>query len=212
MTVRSPFFVAEEVVSPLQCEDFVERLKHTSPNVDQQGNPTVTLKGNRLSEMRLMPYLHENIFPRVQSYYNFELKSVTPFIFEWYPTGYSGGKAVCENARYVRKKGQGAGWTKVKDYDFTCVLFLNDYNDQYPFDSYFETYGGKLEFPTHRFGFNPNRGTMIIFPCCPNFVNGISAVYNGNLNLVRFHLVATEEYQYNPEDFPGNYKEWFDDL
>lgn len=211
MDYKSPFLVLEEFASPLQCEDMIERLNHTIPNTDQKGNPAVTYKGNRLSEMRVMEVFKEYL-PSIESYYGFETKTTTPFVFEWYPTGFLGQKATCEGSKFTGKKSEKTSWKKIKDYDFTAVLFLNDYNGNTDFDINFEVRGGKLEFPTHGFGFNPQRGTMIIYPCRPNFINAIAAVELGDLNMVRFHIIAKEEYEYKSENFPGGYKEWFDNL
>lgn len=186
----------------------VSALQHTLPNTDQQGNPTVTMKGNRLWEMRTLPQFQE-FLPEVEDYYGFATKTTTPFVFEWYPTGYPGQKASSEGFKYMKKRGQGAKWTKVKDYDFTVAIFLSEFNDDSNFDDMYECRGGKLEFPTHDFGFNPTRGTMVIYPCRPNFVNAVSPVELGDMNMIRFHIIATEEYEYNMDDFPGGYKEWF---
>lgn len=211
MDYKSPFLIVEELISPLTCEDVIKRLNHTIPNTDQKGNPTVNYKGNKLSEMRVLPFFYE-ILPEIEEYYNFKTKTLSPLVFEWYPTGYTGSKAECEGSILVNKKGQAQQWQKVKDYDFTVVIFLNNYTDEYNFDERFEVRGGKLEFPTHDFGFNPSRGTTVIYPCRPNFVNGISPVEVGDLNIIRFHIIAEEEYEYNMDDFPGGYKEWFSDI
>lgn len=209
MDYKSPFLIVEDFLSPLKCEDMVERLKHTIPNTNQKGDPTVTYKGNRLSEIRVMP-IFEELLPEIENYYGFKTKTTTPFVFEWYPTGYSGQKAGCEGSKFTGKRGEKSSWKKIKDYDFTVILFLNDYNDKTDFDPYFEVRGGKLEFPTHGFGFNPQRGTMLVYPCRPNFINAVAPVELGDLNVIRFHIVAKEEYQYNPDNFPGGYKEWFE--
>jgi hypothetical protein len=211
MPYKSPFLIVKDLISPLQCEDTVTRLKHTFPNKDQSGNPTVTLKGNTLSEIRVVN-VFKDIIPSIEEHYKFSYKTLTPFIFEWYPTGFLGQKAFCEGSTLINKKGQNKRWQKTKDYDFTVVVFLNDYNNDHDFDERFEVRGGKLEFPTHGFGFNPERGTAIIYPCCPNFVNAVSAIDLGNLNLIRFQIVATKEYIYNMADFPGGYAEWFSQI
>lgn len=205
---KSPFFIIEELVSPLQCEDMIKRLNHTIPNTDQKGDPTVTFKGNQLSEIRVTP-VFETILPEIESHYGFETKTLTPLVFEWYPTGYSGGSAKCDSYQMMGKRGQQISWNRVKDYDFTVVIFLNDINNDVDFDPNFEVRGGKLEFPTHDFGFNPQRGTAVIFPSRPQFVNAVANVEIGDLNLIRFQIVAKEEYQYNPDEFPGGYMEWF---
>lgn len=209
MSYKSPFLVARELISPLQCEDMIERLKHTIPNTDQKGDPAVTYKGNRLSEIRTLP-LFEELLPDVENHFGFKSKSFTKFIFEWYPTGFSGSKATSEAYKLNKKRGNNSSWHKVKDYDFTVVLFLNDYSDNLDtFDINFEVFGGKLEFPTHNFGFNPQRGTSIIFPSRPNFINAVAPVKLGDSNMIRFHIIAQEEYQYDPEEFKGGYIDWF---
>jgi hypothetical protein len=210
MEYKSPFLIVKDLISPLQCEDMISRLKHTIPNTDQKGNPTVTYKGNKLSEMRITP-LFNQILPEVEKYYSFETKTFTPTVFEWYPTGYNGQRSTCEGYETVSKRGKSLIWNKTKDYDFTVVLFLNDYNNGTLFDSDFEVRGGKLQFPTHDFGFNPERGTAIIFPCRPNFANNISPVKAGNLNIAKFQIICKKEYAYDMDNFPGGYAEWFPD-
>ena len=208
MNYKSPFLIVRNFLSPLQCEKMVSALKHSLPNTDQRGNPTVTLKGNRLLEMRTLPLLDEH-FPQIEEHYGFQTKTTTPFVYEWYPTGYVGQKASCEGYSYTNKRGQGAKWAKNKDYDFTVAVFLNDYNDNEDFDDIYECRGGKLEFPTHDFGFNPTRGTMVVYPCRPNFVNAVSPIELGDLTMIRFHIIAEETFNYDMENYPGGYREWF---
>lgn len=209
MDYKSPFLIIKELLSPLQCEDMILRLKHTSPNTDQRGNPTVTYKGNRLSEIRI-ENTFKDVIPELENYYSFNFKTLTSMLFEWYPTGFTGLPASCEAYSMINKRGKSAIWQKIKDYDFTVVIFLNSYNDDQFFDERFEVRGGKLGFPTHDFGFNPERGSAIVFPCRPNFVNAVGPIEVGNLNMVKFHIITKGEYEYNMNDFPGGYKEWFD--
>lgn len=208
MSSKSPFLVLKELVSPLQAEDMVARLNHTIPNTDQKGHPTVTFKGNRLSESRVAATFNQ-LLPVIEEYYEFQTKTLTPFTFEWYPAGYSGQPPTSEGCQLISKRGQSALWHKIHDYDFTVVLFLNDFSDDTRFDERFEVRGGKLEFPTHEFGFNPERGTAIVYPCCPNFINAVSPVEAGDSNIARFHIIAKEEYKYDMERFPGDYTTWF---
>ena len=107
MSSKSPFLVLKELVSPMQAEDMVDRLKHTIPNSDQKGDPAVTLKGNRLSESRVTTSFNQ-LIPAIERYYEFETKTLTPFTFEWYPTGYSGQKATCEGSQLSSKRGKGS--------------------------------------------------------------------------------------------------------
>lgn len=210
MPAKSPFLIIRDLISPLQCEDIVHRLKNTSPNSDQLGNPTVTYKGSRLSEMRITT-IFNTLLPTIEEYYTFTTKTLSPFIFEWYPSGCTGQKATCEGSILLNKRGESMLWQKVKDYDFSVVVFLNDFSEEQNFDERFEVRGGKLEFPTHDFGFNANRGTTVIYPCRPQFVNAIGPVEAGDLNIIRFNIIATTEYHYDQDNFPGGYMEWFAD-
>jgi hypothetical protein len=87
-------------------------------------------------------------------------------------------------------------------------LFLTDYNDKPPFDEDYEVFGGKLEFPQHQFGFNPQRGTLIAFPSEPHFINMVSSILVGSLYLTKFHIATKSPLLYDPNKFPGNYNTW----
>ncbi len=210
MGYKSPFFIVKDLMSPLQCEDTVRRLQHSFPNLDQAGNPTITYKGNLLSQLRITD-MFMPLMDNVEKYYGFKFKTLTPFTFEWYPTGFVGQKATSEGSIFVNRKGESKTWQRIKDYDFTVVMFLNDINDGLDFDANFEVRGGKLEFPTHDFGFNPIRGTTIIYPCCPNFINAVAPITAGSLNIIRFQIIATETFQYDMNAYPGGYLEWFNE-
>ena len=123
--------------------------------------------------------------------------------FEWYPQG-SVGEAHAENSNFLRGK-----WLRTKQRDLTAVLFLSDYQDADTLEEEFEVYGGKLEFPQHKFGFNPMRGTLVVFPSDPHFINITSGVFVGDLFQARIQLAAQVPYLYQPQDFPGNYTMWF---
>lgn len=203
MNSKSPFFIVEEFVSPLQCEDIIIRLGNKFPQSDPNGNILSTPKVNRLTEMRLFPLIEE-LIPDLESYYDFEYGGTTKFIFNWYPQGYEDQSVICDNSISTP-----AGWKRTKEYDFTGLIFLNDYNDTPPFDPYFEVNGGKHEYVTHNFGFNPSRGTLIIHPSGPNFAYSIAPILQGDLNVMRFHIAAHGEYEYDMNKFPGSYKTWF---
>lgn len=203
MTNKSPFFIVEELLSPLICEDIIQRLNNFLPDADIDGNPLKTVRYNKLTELRILPLI-ENIIPTLESYYSFELKGILPFKFEWFVEGFKVEPHRSESFKYSDK-----GWQQVNDVGFTGVIFLNDYNNQTPFDVDFEVNGGKLEFLTHKFGFNPTRGNLVFFPEVPNFINTTSSVRAGELNQIRFHVVPTQLYKYKIENFQGNYKTWF---
>ena len=202
---KSPFFIVEEFISPLMCEDIIERLNHNYPDEDKDGTPLKTIRANPLTELRVLPILEE-LIPTLEHYYNFETYGIQTFDFEWYVEGFKTEPAKCKNFMYQQKK-----WVRISDIDFTGVIFLNDYNSEMPFDPLYEVYGGKLEFLTHQFGFNPSRGTLVFFPEGPNFVNTVGPIHAGELTQIRFHIRPKLRYNYDMNKFMGNYKIWFKD-
>ncbi len=170
MTPKSPFYIVENFISPMMCEDMVDDLNFLVPDKDKDGKDIKTTKTCGHIESILYERLML-LIPKLQSYYNVVYKGTEEITFEMFPQG-SKGDATAENSNIIRGK-----WMKTKQRDLTAVLFLCDYQDQPPIDGEFEVYGSKLEFPQHSFGFNPSRGMLIIFPSDPHFINGTSTVY-----------------------------------
>ncbi len=202
---KSPFLVFQDFVSPKVCEEIVDSLGFYSPDVDQEGKPIKMFRTHSESEETLFNRLQPQI-DNIMQYYGAEYRGTEQMTFEYFAQG-TVPTPLCENSDYIRKK-----WVRTKDRDFTGVLFLSDYNDNPPFDSDYEVYGGKLEFPQHGFGFNPVRGTLIMYPSGPHFINATADVVEGDLHQVRFHIAAGMPFLYQPVDFPGDYKSWFKDL
>lgn len=200
---KSPFLVIPDFVSPLTCEDIVDRLTLAFPEVDDNNRPQKSVRTNRLSELRLEDYLTE-ASDFVEEYYGVDIKGIHPLQFEYFPEGCAATKPVCENSIYT-----GGKWVRSNNKDFVGILFLSDYQDKAPFDPMFEVKGGKLQFPTHNFGFNPKRGMLVIFPGNEYFVYNTSAIEVGDLHQVKIYMSASERYVYNPNSFPGNYEVWF---
>jgi hypothetical protein len=200
---KSPFFVVENFLSPLMCEDIVDRLNHTLPNFDKNGIPEKTIKFNRLTEVRLLP-LFEEITPTLESYFKYNHKGISSLTFEWYASGFKGDIPRCENSQYINRT-----WRRINNNDFVGFIPLNDHNDRYPFDPAFEVSGGKINFPNHRFAFTPKRGSLIVCPGNQNFLNYVGEVKAGNLNLIKFYITSEKPYIYDPKNFPGDYKTWF---
>lgn len=200
---KSPFLVINDFVSPLTCEDIVDRLLLAFPEMDENNRPMKSVMTNRLSEVRLADYLDE-AREFTEEYYGVSIKGVHPLQFETYPEGAASSKPVCENSIYGNGK-----WSRSNNKDFVGILFLSDYQDKVPFDPMFEVKGGKLQFPTHNFGFNPKRGMLVIFPGNEYFVHNTTAIEVGDLHQVKIFMTASENYVYNPDSFPGNYEVWF---
>lgn len=206
MANKSPFLVKQEFISPLLCEDIVDMLELTVPDIDLEEHPLRTVRMNERAELILFDYI-EQIIPEIEDYYDLEYKGTEQMVFEWYTEECDGYEPHCENSSYIQKK-----WMRTKDRDLTGVIFLSDYQERVPFDNDFEVYGGKLEFAQHGFGFNPQRGTLIIFPSVPHFINNTTEVLAGDLYQVRFHIAAQTPYAYNPKLFPGDYRTWFNEV
>lgn len=202
MSDKSPFYVVEEFISPLMCEDLVDACEFNEPNYDRGGHAAKTIKTNETGEQMLFERL-QHILPDLQTYYQLKYKGTERMTFEWFPQE-SAGQFVCENSEYLRNK-----WLRTRNRDLTAILFLSDYQEKTPFEQEFEVYGGKLEFVQHKFGFNPQRGTLVVFPSDPHFINITTRVVAGDLYQVRIQLAAQTPYLYNPQDFPGNYTTWF---
>ena len=207
MKSKTPFLIYKEFLSPLMCESFVDELDLSLPDVDKDKKPMRSGRMLKEDSENLIMTRISPIISKLNDYYEgFLYKGTERPMLEWYPQGTMFGYQ-CENSNYVRKK-----WLRTKPNDLTAVVFMMDFHEKVPFDTDFEVYGGKLEFPQHQFSFNPERGTMIIFPSGPHFINGISEILYGNSILLRIHMVSEFPYHYDPELFPGDYRVWFKDL
>lgn len=205
MRPKSPFVVYQEFLSPLMCEEVVDLMDVTVPDVDNYGEPQPSLRHCDKAEEIIFSRFSQ-LFNGIEKYYNVDYRGTEKMQFEWYPQG-SKGKLLCDSSEFMNKK-----WVRTRDRDITSVLFLSDYNESAQFDSLYEVYGGKLEFPTHNFGFNPERGTLIIFPSSPHFMNAVAPVQVGDLFQVRIHIATQSPFLYQPGDFPGNFLSWFPNL
>lgn len=202
VTPKSPFFVVQDFLSPMMCEDIVDELNFTVPDVDKDGHGVLTNRTNETAEQVIYERFLQ-VLPEIEEYYKIEYKGMERINFEWFPQG-SVGEHHSENSNFLRGK-----WLRTKTRDLTAVLFLCDYNESGGFDQEFEVYGGKLEFPQHKFSFNPTRGTLVVFPSDPHFINITTPIAVGELFQARIQLAAQNMYIYNPQEFPGNYTMWF---
>ncbi len=202
---KSPFYVAQNFISPKQTEYIVDDLGYYSPDVDTEGKPIKMFRHHPDSE-KIVYDKFKSLIPKLEKYYQFDHRGTEHMMFEYLAAGVK-SEAVCDNAKWVNKK-----WVRTKDRDFSAVLFLSDYQDKTPFDSDYEVFGGKLEFLQHKFGFNPERGTLIVYPSGPHFINAMSEILAGDLFIAKFHIAAQNPYLYQPVNFPGDYQTWFNDL
>jgi hypothetical protein len=201
---KSPFLVVEELLSPLQCEQVIDDLDLLFPDVDADDHPIKKIVYNEPAEAMIYERVSP-LFPQFEQYYNIKYKGTEPISFEWYPET-STGQFNCENSRYLRKK-----WVRTENRDLTAIVFLSDYQPTTPFDNDYEVYGGKLEFPQWGFGFNPIRGTMIVFPSDPHFINITTQIQAGELYQARIQMAAERPFTFDPKLYPGDYRVWFGD-
>lgn len=203
---KSPFLVMENFLSPKQADYIVDTLNIMEPDTDHNNNPIKSVRFNHHCESLVFTSLEEKK-PEVEAYFGFEWKGTELMSFEFFPEECANGmEPTCSNAIYTQKK-----WLRNKNRDFTGVIFLSDYNDSSDdkFDPSFEVFGGKLQFPQYGFSFQPQRGTMVIFPAGPNFIHALSHIEAGDLYMVRFHICAEKLWPYDPKQFPGTFKTWF---
>ena len=203
---KSPFYIIQDFISPVACEQMVDALNCWDPDSDKDDAPISKTMHHDRNEETVYTALLDHI-DDIREHYNIEYKGMERINFEWYPHACDQSDVKCGNSIYARKQ-----WVRNKDRDLTAVLFFSDYQDKIPFDSEYEVYGGKLEFPQHHFGFNPQRGTLIVFPSDPHFLNVTNTILAGDLFMARMHIAASQPYMYQPNDFPGDYRTWFDDV
>lgn len=202
---KSPFYVIQEFVSPLMCEEILDLCDFNVPDTDKDGREVLTKKSSERAESMVYERLVYAL-PEIQAHYQLLYKGTERISFEWFPEG-SIGQHHSENSTFLRKK-----WMRTNARDLTGVLFLSDYQENTPFDGEYEVLGGKLEFPQHRFGFNPQRGTLVVFPSDPHFINITAKILAGDLFQARIQMAATMPYIYDPRQFPGDFTTWFKPL
>ena len=199
-----PFFVVENFMSPLVCETAVDSINLTVPDYNSEGTkPIISVLESPTIE-RLVFNRLEMFIPKIEQRYGVQYKGTHSVEFQWLAQGCEGEAPHAENSEFLREK-----WLRIRDNDLTGVVFLSDFNDNTPFDGEFEVYGGKHEFPQHGFGFQPQRGTLVVFPSAPHFVNHTLPIIVGDLYRVKFYISTQVPYLYDPNRFPGDYSTWF---
>lgn len=204
MSTKSPFMIYSDAVSPMQCENIVDSVEFIALDIDKFSKPIETTKMSDLGTA----IIHQAIRDREQDI----VKCFGSGIAEMDDTRIIWADSTvvprpqCDNSVRVKDK-----WLRVHNRDLTAVVFMSDFNDRPPFDDDFEVYGGKLEFPSHGFGFNSVRGTMIIMPSDPHFTHVFSPVLEGDLFISKTFITLKTPFLYTPKLFPGTWKEWLNE-
>jgi len=206
MNKNSPFYIIQDFISPMMAEDIIDSLKFTAPDLDKDGNPLKSF----FFDSDMDDVIFERVKPLIselEEHYGIEYVGTEPMTYEFSPQGFNNEEVHAENSLHLRGK-----WLRTKSRDLTGIIFLNNYNDKPPFEDDFEVYGGKLQFPQHKFSLNPERGTLVIFPSDPHFLNGITKVQIGDSVMIRFHITAKTPFLYDHANFEGDYTTWFEEF
>lgn len=213
MSTNSPFLVVQDFLSPLTCEKILKDITVKSPDLDINGDPRKSEHYNLFWEQDLVERFRE-LIPSIEQKYKALYRGLEKPIFQYYPENAKSvaEKPGCENSKFVRKK-----WVMYKDVDLVGYIWLKDFNSNIPLDNTTEVYGGKMEFPIYNFSLVPQRGTLVIFPAGPHFINLISHVLVGDLYQIKLNIcLETDDgkngrWFYQPLNHSGNYQEWFEE-
>lgn len=208
MTYKSPFLVFQSFLSPEECK-WVTTATRVEPDVDLEGIPQPMLRAHDESQKFIFDRFQQHI-PHIEEHFDIEYKTTETIQFHQFPVSNSrlAEDPHCDNAVFKRKK-----WVRVAGRDLTCILWLKDFQDQPPFDLQRHVYGGKLEFPVYNFSFQPQAGTLVVFPSCERFIQATSAILVGELQLAKFFVYSTNpNWLYDPSKFPGDFRQWFNDV
>lgn len=206
---HSPFIVVQDFLSPLTCEKILNDIKVATPDRDVNGDPKKSEHFNLFWEQDIAERFR-SVVPQIEQQYKAKYRGLEKPVFQYYPENAKtpAEQPGCENSKYLRKK-----WVMYKDVDLVGFIWLKDFNDSVPLDNATEVYGGKLEFPVYNFSLVPQRGTLVLFPAGPHFINVISHVLVGDLYQIKLNVCISEEndgrWFYQPTNFPGTWQSWF---
>lgn len=181
-----------------------------TPTIDPEGLPQPVSRFHDEAERLVFPKI-QKLVPELEAHYpNFKYRGTEKMLFQQFPV--TNGKIAedphCEASVYKRKK-----WVRINDRALTAVLWLKDYQDQPPFDIPTQVLGAKLEFPVYNFGFQPQRGTLVVYPACERFISLTSPVLVGELQCVRIYICPKDGvWMYDPDLFPGDFRTWFSNV
>jgi hypothetical protein len=205
--MKSPFLVYQDFLESNLCDTIAKNVR-LIPLKNDDGIEEPSGRYHKESEDIIFKQFSP-LISEIESYYGIKYSGTEHLVFQQFPV--TNGKLAeephCENAVYKRKK-----WIRVKDRDLTGILWLKDYHDHNPFDVSTQVLGGKLEFPVYNFGFQPQKGTLVIYPACERFISLTSPVLVGELQCVRFHICGEGVWIYDPNNFPGDFRTWFNDV
>ncbi len=121
---RSPFLIAQNFLSPLQCEAMVKANHVAEPNRNKNGDPVKLERTNIFYDQEIAARFRQ-IIPRLEEQYNCNYVGLEKPVFQHYPENPKDPAEPpgCENSKYVRKK-----WVMYKAVDLVGFIWLKDYN------------------------------------------------------------------------------------
>lgn len=209
---KSPFLIQQDFLSPLICESIINDIEIQQPDVDRNGDPIKTERHCLQWEQEIIERFHE-VIPDIEARYDATYRRLEKPLFQFYPENAKAPaeKPGCESSQYVRKK-----WVKTKDVDLVGYVWLKDFNSDVPLDPRHEVLGGKLEFPAYNFSLVPQRGTLVVMPAGPHFINTISPILLGSLYQIKLNInIKTKDggmWFYQPSNFPGRWSDWLSEF
>jgi hypothetical protein len=207
MTTFGPILKIDNFISPLFCEDIIDRANSNICSVDANGNPLKTLIFNELTEIRYSPYLDDLIENLVDPHYGTEISYISKTTIEWFPENYKNIGHGIDGYHFLNKK-----WINTSDVDFVTICFLNDFCNKPNFDRLTDVYGGEIIFNNFNLTIKPARGMLLAFPANPAFAYRIDNVIMGDLFVLKNILTSESKYAYNASSFSGTPEEWVKQL
>lgn len=207
MTYKTPFLVYQQFLTQEECARIADAVR-VEPDVDLDTGIKQPMTRAHNDSETLIYSKFKPLVPHIEEHFGLTYKATETIQFKQFPVSNElAEQPHCDNAVFKRKK-----WVRVSGRDLSCVLWLKDYQDQPPFDLKRHVYGGKLEFPVYNFSFQPQAGTLVVFPSCERFIQATGAILVGELQLAQFWVHAKDLWLYNPADFPGDFRVWFSDV
>lgn len=201
---KSPFYIQQDFLTAAEARTLAQDSRvEMLPDGDEP--PEAMVRSYKPGEDLIFGKL-KPLIPKLEEYFDIKYQGTENIVFQQFPptNGKNSEEPQCYNAVYKRKK-----WIRVNNRALTAVVWLKDYEDQPPFNMKTQVYGGKLEFPAYNFGFQPQAGTLVVYPACERFISLTTSVQVGELQLARVHIHAEGLWLYDPSLFPGDYKSWF---
>lgn len=190
MSLKSPFFVVEDFLSPLQCDRLISLNKVVNGGtcIRHLNEGQFSVVSNSLTDYS------EQICER----YGAELSTDIKLLFQQFEENASRPalSPQVEGWESLRRK-----WTKTKNIDLVGFIPLKSYCDSLPIDLNFEVYGGKLEMLNFNFSILPERGSLILMPAAPNFIHAISPINFGSFEMVKINCTFTTPWSFDLSKF-----------